>query len=103
MVDTQRSYISLRQLLFQYLVLVIPQSTAYMFRKHYISVNFVLHVFFSSPLLQTLRGVLLSPFPNKLVKPAEDLVVPLEAVPMVEHPVVLIRENDKATRNALPK
>lgn len=39
---------------------------------------------------------------NKLVKPTEDLIMPLETIPMIQNPVVLIRENHQATRNASP-
>ena len=40
--------------------------------------------------------------PSELVKPTEHFIVPLETVPMVQNPMVLIRENHQATRNAPP-
>jgi len=39
-------------------------------------------------------------FSNELVEPAEDFVVPLETVSVVQNPMVLIGEDHQATWNA---
>lgn len=39
---------------------------------------------------------------DEAVKPAEHLKVPLKAVPMFQHPVVFVWEDDQSTGNSLP-
>ena len=53
----------------------------------------------AAPVQAFLVSVILS---NELVEPAEDFVVPLETISMVQNPMVLIRENHQATRDTSP-
>ena len=39
---------------------------------------------------------------NKLVEPAEHLVVPFQTVSVIQHPMVLVREDDQTAWNAEP-
>ena len=39
---------------------------------------------------------------NELVEPTEDFIVPLETVPMIQNPMVLIWENHQAARDPSP-
>lgn len=40
--------------------------------------------------------------PNELIEPAEDFVVPLETVSVVQNPVVLIREDNQTAGDTSP-
>lgn len=39
---------------------------------------------------------------NELIEPTEDFIVPLETVPVVQNPMVLVRENHQAALNTKP-